>query len=442
MLSTKPYRGSRDFFPEEMRFRKWMFNQLRKSVEQFGFEEIDAPILEPIEIYLAKTSEEIVSTQIYSFTDRGDRTVVIRPEMTPTVARMVAARSRELKKPIRWYSLPNLWRYERPSKGRLREHWQLNADIFGATDILWADVEILQLAINTLVSFGANAKHFRVKLNHREIVNFLFSEVIDIPKEKWPNVARILDKKAKISQEEYLKMMKDQSLEEVQIHAVNQYMEEPESFFATNREKNDAFQYLEKLIQIMKNTDYGNFIEYDPSVVRGFDYYTGFVFEIFDLDPENNRSLFGGGRYDKLTEAFGKESINAVGFGMGDVTLKDFLESHHLVPPIPKKTNFYLSVFSEESLHISAIQLAKTLRKEGFSVEMNLGQRKMGKQFQEADEKGIPYVIILGEEEIKNNTIQIKNLETGNQNTIKLNAYGGLKNTEWENIYAAENQSK
>ena len=180
MVSAKPYKGSRDFYPQDMRIRDWYFGRLSEVCESFGFEKIDAPLIEPVELYLAKTSEEIVNQQIYSFEDRSGRKVAIRPEMTPSVSRMIASKLRELGKPIRWYSIPNLWRYERPGKGRLREHWQLNADIFAAQDPFIADCEILQLALNILITFGAKKGDFILKVNHRGILTHLLEHILKI----------------------------------------------------------------------------------------------------------------------------------------------------------------------------------------------------------------------------------------------------------------------
>ena len=179
-LTTQPYKGTRDFFPEDMRFREAMFAVMHRVVRQYGFDQIDAPIIEPVDLYLAKTSEEIVGQQIYSFKDRGDRLVAIRPEMTPTVARMVAARFQETPKPVRWYSIPNVWRYEQPGKGRLREHWQLNCDIFGAASEKLADLELLNLAVDLLRGYGATGQHFKVYLSHRSILNGVLLSLIHI----------------------------------------------------------------------------------------------------------------------------------------------------------------------------------------------------------------------------------------------------------------------
>jgi len=423
LLSTQPYKGSRDFYPEEMRSRTWFFNKISQTVELFGYEKIDAPILEPIDIYLAKTSEEIVNQQIYSFTDRGDRKVVIRPEMTPTVSRMVAGKIRELAKPIRWYSLPNLWRYERPGKGRLREHWQLNCDLFSVADEKQGDIEILTLAIEVLKAFDATEKNFQVYINHREILNTLFSEILKLSKEQWPDVARIMDKKSKIPKEAYIEMLKNLNLADVQISQIDDYLENGLSFLQKNSNFFDSKggSYIQEILSSMSQLGYEKYITYNPSIVRGFDYYTGLVFEIFDIHPDNNRSLYGGGRYDNLISNFTKDTANAVGFGMGDVTLVNFLKTHNLYKTFNKNTKVYIVYFPEEELKINANQLAQKLRSNHIATEVSTGPVKLAKQFNEADSKNIPIVLIQGSQEKEKNIILLKNLESGEQIEINEN---------------------
>ncbi|MES0489064.1 MAG: histidine--tRNA ligase [Leptospirales bacterium] len=420
-ISTKPYRGSRDFYPDEMRFRSWVFEKLSTVVESFGFEKIDAPLIEPIEIYLAKTSEEIVSQQIYSFTDRGGRNVAIRPEMTPTVARMVAGKIMELPKPIRWYSIPNLWRYERPGRGRLREHWQLNADIFGAKNEEHVDIEIVQLAIELLKSFGADETQFKLYLNHRQILNDVFENIIALKPEIWANVSRIMDKKEKISEQEYTEFLTEQGLNETQISILNEYMNSGLDFITKNSEKiGPSGEAFLNVISALEKLGYQKYIEYNPGVVRGFDYYTGLVFEVFDSHPDNARSLFGGGRYDNLVGTFSKQSINAVGFGMGDVTFAEFLKLHNLIPETNRKTQIYFASFAEKELRIESLKLAMDLRNKGYFVENCSGDKKLTRQFEEANAKSIPVVLLQGEQEVQDKTIAIKNMSTGEQTTVPI----------------------
>lgn len=418
MLSTKPYKGSRDFFPEEMRRREWMFSLMQKTVESFGFEKIDAPVIEPLDIYLAKTSEEIVNQQIYSFEDRGGRKVAIRPEMTPTVSRMAAARLRETPKPIRWFSIPNLWRYEKMGKGRLREHWQLNADIFGAPDEAAADLEIIQLATSLLRAYGADSSMFRVALNNRHILNSVFNDLLKIPAEKNAPVARVLDKKAKVSEDAFNTMLVEEGISSEQKEILIDYLENGTSFL----EQHTGLKGVSELLQLIKSLDHlglTDYVEYDPAVVRGFDYYTGMIFEIYDRHPENRRSLFGGGRYDNLIGNFSKESANAVGFGMGDVTLADFLETHKLMRQRERSVQIYVTIFNTEEDRLRSFKLSAFLRENGFSVEQSLGPAKLGKQFQEAEKKNIPYVIIQGKDEADAGEVQLKSLESGDQVSVK-----------------------
>ncbi|GAB4426570.1 MAG: histidine--tRNA ligase [Turneriella sp.] len=417
-LSTQPYKGTRDFFPEDMRFREAMFSVMHRVVRSYGFDQIDAPIVEPLDIYLAKTSEEIVGQQIYSFTDRGERKVAIRPEMTPTVARMVAARFHETPKPIRWYSIPNVWRYEQPGKGRLREHWQLNCDLFGAASEKLGDLEILSLAVDLLRGYGANASQFRLYLSHRSILNGVLGGELKLPQDKWPAIARIMDKKAKVKPEAYVAMLEDEGVSALQRAELDFFLIEKLDYLKKKYHLEGAGYVLE-IMEELKMLGLDAFVEYDPSVVRGFDYYTGLVFEVFDTHPENRRSLFGGGRYNNLVGAFGKETLNAVGFGMGDVTLEDFLRAHQLLTDQPRKVDLYIALL-DDKLGGHALALARKLRDRGYSVEVSLGAAKLGKQFQEAEKKQIARVIILGEDEAASGVYAVKTLATGEQ--VKLTA--------------------
>lgn len=416
-LSTQPYKGTRDFFPADMRFREAMFAVMHRVVRKYGFDEIDAPIVEPIDIYLAKTSEEIVGQQIYAFVDRGERRVAIRPEMTPTVARMVAARFHETPKPIRWYSIPNVWRYEQPGKGRLREHWQLNCDIFGAASERLADLEILNLAVDLLKGYGATHTHFRVYVSHRGILNGVLGDELKLPQEKWPAVARIMDKKAKLKNDAYTAMLDAEGVTPAQQKELDLFLSEKIDYLKQKPQIEGA-SYIIEMLESVADLGLADFIEYDPSVVRGFDYYTGLVFEVFDAHPENRRSLFGGGRYNNLVGAFGKETLNAVGFGMGDVTLEDFLRTHKLLGDQPRNVDLYIALM-DDALGGHALALANKLRARGLSVEVSLGAGKLGKQFQEAEKKGIARVVIVGENEAASGVYAVKTLATGEQVALK-----------------------
>lgn len=418
-LSTASYKGARDFYPDEMRLRNWLFQNISSVVESFGFEKIDAPLIEPVEIYLAKTSEEIVNQQIYSFTDRGDRKVAIRPEMTPTVARMVAAKIRELPRPIRWYSLPNLWRYEKMGKGRLREHWQLNADLLGTADEGLADAEIIQLIIEIFSKLGATAQNYRVYINHRKILDMFFEKILKLDHSHWAAISRIMDKKDKITPDDFRKMLTEAGLSPEQIKNLENYLNSGLDFLKSGDLKNEEpVRHLLSLLENLHSLYDDNIVQYNPSIVRGFDYYTGLVFEVFDLHPENRRALAGGGRYDNLVSAFTRDSINAIGFGVGDVTLMDFLKVHGLLPATGQSSDIYLVVLEN---HLKTFQLSQKLRQAGFRTELSSAHKKLGKQLDEAHKKKIPFVLIQGQEETAKGVYLLKDMASGLQEEIPEN---------------------
>jgi len=298
-VDTQNYKGVRDFYPEDMAVQNYIFSVWRTAAEESNYVEYSASILEYADLYRSKGSDEIVNEQMYVFKDKGDREVALRPEMTPSLARMVAAKRKGLKLPLRWFSIPNVFRYERPQRGRKREHWQLNCDLLGIAGVE-AEVEIISLAHKIMKKFGAKDTDFVIKINDRKALEEKFNS---------KELIRLLDRKDKMDEKEFA--------EEWQKNGgnANDWNVEP------SRKVIEAIETLKKQ---------GINVEFSPTLTRGFDYYTGIVFEVFDTDPENRRSLFGGGRYDNLLEMFGVEPIPTVGFGMGDVTIRDFLETHKL----------------------------------------------------------------------------------------------------------------
>jgi histidyl-tRNA synthetase len=392
-LSLEPYKGTRDFYPQDKFLQNYIFSVWKKVVESYGYLEYDASILEETELYKSKSGDEIVNEQTYSFTDRGGREVTIRPEMTPTVARMVAQKRKELSFPLRWFSIPNLFRYERPQRGRLREHWQLNADIFGV-DGIEADVEVISMAYDIMKTFGAKDEDFIIRVNNRKILQELI-QALGLEESKEKEFRRLLDKKEKISDfEEKAKEILGKAFE-------------PST--AVDRETQEV---LEKL----KSKGINN-IKFDAYLARGFDYYTGTVFEVFDTSPENNRSLFGGGRYDDLVSIFGVEKVSGVGFGMGDVTIKDFLETHRLTPAYKPPVKLYICHL--EGFLDQANDLASSLRKAGLNVSVDLSERKVSQQVKTADKESIPFVLVVGEEEVKSGKYKVKSLKESKEEEVE-----------------------
>jgi len=418
-LSTKPYKGARDFYPADKRLQKYMFGMWRQVAEKFGYEEYDAPILEPLEIYQAKTGDEIVNEQTYVFEDRGGRQVVIRPEMTPTVSRMVAGQRQELGYPLRWYSLPNLWRYERPQRGRLREHWQLNVDIFGVQDTS-AELEMISLVDATFKAFGADSRLYEIRLNHRGLVDYLLADYLGLDAKARPAIGKLIDKLHKMERGSFIAKV-DEVLTAKQREAgltekllalldARQLKDLP-----TEALKQPAAQELKTLLDRLKAAGISN-VTFDGTLMRGFDYYTGIVFEVFDTDPENNRSLVGGGRYDGLVGLFGVAPVPTVGFGWGDVTLANFLETHDLLPKLQPETDIY-AVLVGDVLDKAQKPLAD-LRAAGLNLAVDLSGKKLGDQLKAADKKGIENVLIIGEDELKVGKFTLKNLQTGQEQQL------------------------
>ncbi len=418
-LPTQPYKGSRDFYPEDKRLQKYMFSVMRSVVERFGYEEYDAPILEPLELYLAKTGEEIVKEQTYTFEDRGKRKVAIRPEMTPSVSRMVAARRQELPYPLRWYSIPNLWRYERPQKGRLREHWQLNVDIFGVDDLV-AEMEIIQIAYEIMMAFGSKSEMFTIKLNSRQVMDFIIKEHVGVDPEKLSAVNHLIDRKNKMESSEFEAALQDilgdgdeskAKIEKLKgVLGARTLADLP----ATAHDLS-YFKELEKLFDLLRHQGIAN-LEFDPTLVRGFDYYTDIVFEIFDNHPENNRSMFGGGRYDGLVGLFGVEAIPTVGFGMGDVTMQNFLELHNLLPGLSTETDVCVIMF--EDVREPALKVVAELRSKGIRVAVDWTDRKADKAIKSALKKSIPYVLFIGQREVVDNRYTLKELSSSHEEKL------------------------
>ncbi len=405
-LSTESYKGVRDFYPEDQDIQNYIFNIMRSVVESWGYVEYGASILEPLELYKSKTSEEIVNEQIYSFVDRGGREVALRPEMTPTVARMIAGKIQELPSPIRWYSIPNLFRYEKPQRGRLREHWQLNVDLFGVAGP-FADAEVVNVASDIMSAFGAKAADFQIKISSRSLLDEILTK-IKIDDEKKQFVYRLLDKKDKMEQAKFKQSM-------VALIGEDKAKDLLETLYfgegvLTMLGGSETAKYLNQTINTLRGRGIKNIV-FDPTLTRGFDYYTGVVFEVFDTNKENPRSIFGGGRYDDLANNFVNSSIPAAGFGMGDVTTRDFLTTHDLLPKLSPKTDLYICVAPETELE-TVYDLARQLREGGVRVAVDISGRKLSDQLKSLDKRKIPFVLTVGPEELKNQKFVIRNTET------------------------------
>ncbi len=408
-LSTDPYKGVRDFYPADWARLQTVFTRIRETLLAWGYEEYNASPLERAELYEAKTSEEIVSEQTYTFTDRGDRRVTLRPEMTPTLARMVAGKRRELAFPLRWFSIGNRFRYERPQKGRLREFYQADIDLVGLA-LGEADIEIIRLASKILTDLGATEKDFIIRINSRALLNAACAAA-GLRGDAVKTYLHLLDKKAKMTPEAFT----------IALSAITP--QDPLSFVDTKA--------MDEMIAELKSRGVSNVI-FDTSITRGFDYYTSTVFEIYDTNPANPRALFGGGRYDRLMELFsakggsasggGDDSIPAIGFALGDVTLLDFLETHTIaLDTTADKPQLYIGTPKPEDVR-AAQTFADTLRTQGARVFVNLTDKNLGDQIKDAVKREIPLFVAYGADEGANGTLRLKTLATGTEEVLSVSA--------------------
>ena len=411
-LSTQPYKGTRDFYPDEMRLRNWFFGVIRQVLEASAFEEYNGPMLESLDLYAAKSGEEIANEQTYNFTDRAERRLAIRPEMTPTVARMVAGKMGELNFPLRWFSLPNMYRYEKPQRGRLREFWQVNVDIFGC-DTYEADLECIASAIRLLRAFGADESMFTVHINNRRFFNDAVSSIANTDAEGCRKISKVIDKRNKIPAEVYVRELENLGMNAEQIERLNAlYSATIEEACAVCPDSVGS-QELLQLFEMLKKTGLDRFCSFDFGIIRGLDYYTGTVFEVYDNAPENNRAMFGGGRYDNLVGLFvNNAKISGVGYGLGDVTLENFLTTHKLVPETFGATRRVLITRFADVPYEHYMMLLDKLHEAGITASIYLGTKKFGKQIDYAVKGGYTHTVTVGGDEYQKSTLRLKNLAT------------------------------
>lgn len=415
-LSTQPYKGARDFYPEDKRLQDYIFSGMRNVAKSYGYEEYDAPILEPIELYTAKTGEEIVREQTYNFEDRGGRHVSIRPEMTPTVSRMVAAKRQELAYPVRWFSIPNLWRYERPQRGRLREHWQLNVDIFGEAGLA-AEHEVIAVADDILRSYGAQRSMYQIKLNSRHFMDFVMKKHFGMGEVEAHTLAKLIDRMHKMERPHFEAEVDalctpSQREQDIPAKVLEFLRAKTIESLPTELQAQESLEQLKTLLSMLDESGITNAV-FDPTLMRGFDYYTDIVFEVFDTHPENNRSMFGGGRYDGLVGLFGVAPVPTVGFGMGDVTLANFLQVHELTPPLIPSTE--LAVLLIGDVYDASLRLQRELREAGLNVSVDATDRRLEKKLKATAKQGIRYALFVGEAELENEQYKLKDLFTGEE---------------------------
>jgi histidyl-tRNA synthetase len=402
--TVQAVKGTRDFYPEEMAFRSWLYGQVREISRRFGYQEYEAPILERLELYAAKSGEELVYEQSFVLQDRGGDELALRPELTPSLARMVAQRQAQLVLPVRWFSYGPFWRYERPQRGRTREFFQWNIDLLGA-EMPTADGEIVAIGAEFLRSVGLSSEEVAIFLNSRRLMERKLSEM-GVDDDLRENVFRLIDRRDKLSAKKWAAWALELGLSEDQLEKLKSLLEDP-----------NLWQESEELRQVFATAEamgLADYLVYDASIVRGLDYYTGPVFEAYDR-ARTSRAIFGGGRYDNLVADVGGERITGVGFAMGDVIIELLLGDANKRPELPTSPSQVLVTLFNEDLYEDTLSLAARLRRAGINTEQILEPMRLGKQFRYADRKGIPYVVILGPDEVKAGQIVVKNLRTGEQ---------------------------
>lgn len=418
-LSSQPYKGTRDYYPADKRVQNYIFSVWREVCERFGYEEYSTPLLEPIELYAAKSGQEIVNEQTYQFTDRGGRNVAIRPEMTPSISRMVAAQRQELGYPARLYSIAQFMRYERPQYGREREFWQLNFDMFGV-DGPTADAEIVIMSDAIMRSFGANNKMYTIRINNRRLINFMMADYLGLDVIQSELMIKLFDRKNKITEEQFQEQAADIFTPEQQatglsrikvLLAASSMAELPPEL-----RESEPVREVAQLFTLLYDAGV-TVAKFDISLMRGFDYYTGMVFEVFDNHPDNNRSMFGGGRYDGLVGLFGVEPVATVGAAPGATTTENFLRAHDLLPRFESTTDVYMIVLGEGTLK-PAQRVAAMLRAEGVKVAVDITNRKLDKQIKAAVKMRVPYMMFVGEKELSEELYRLKDVKSENEQVL------------------------
>ncbi len=401
-------KGTRDFYPEQMSLRNWLYGVIRKVSESFGYQEYEGPFLEKIDLYAAKSGEELVNQQAFVFQDRGGDPVTLRPELTPTLARMVAQRQNELAYPLRWWSFGPFWRYERPQRGRTREFFQWNIDIIGVNNPE-ADAELLAVCAEFFKAVGLTSDKVKLLVNSRRLMDASlarFGLTGDLKRKAF----QLIDRKDKLSPADWRLYASEQGLSEDQLAGIEGILADKD-LWKQSEELSRAFALLE-------SCGLGDFVRYEPAIIRGLDYYTGIVFEAKDLD--GGRSILGGGHYDNLVAAVGGDPLPGVGFAMGDVMIGFVLEKYGLVPKFEQTPAQVLVTVFDESRSQAAFVLANRLRQSGLRVACYPEAAKLQKQFKYADRMGMRFAVVAGPDEEAAGLITLKDLRERTQETLSV----------------------
>lgn len=405
-------KGTRDFYPEEMTVRAWLYAQLREVSESFGYQEYDGPFLEKIDLYAAKSGEELVKEQAFVFPDRGGDLITLRPELTPTLARMIAQRQNQLTYPLRWWSFGPFWRYERPQKGRTREFFQWNIDLIGTTSPE-SDAELVAICAAFFKSVGLKPDQVGIFVNDRRLMSSQLGKIGILKEEDRKKVFKLIDRRDKMLPNEWDAFSIESGLTLKELNDLKGVLD--------NRELWKESPELTRLFASLEVLGAANYVQFDPQIVRGLDYYTATVFEARDLDREG-RAILGGGRYDNLVQAVGGEPLPGVGFAMGDVMIRLILEKYNCLPEFkPSPADILVTVFNEELLSYST-KVSSDLRDAGFKVSCFTEAIKLPKQLKYADKMGIRFVVIVGPDEFAAGQATVKDLAQHQQATVPAGA--------------------
>ena len=414
---TQGVRGTRDFYPEDMRLRNWLFERFHLAALSHGFEEYDAPVLETEELYTRKSGEEITQ-QLYNFEDKGGRMVSLRPEMTPSLARMVMARSGSLPMPIKWYSIPQCWRYERTQRGRGREHYQWNVDIWGS-DAIQADAELLSVLVSFFEGVGLNADDLVIRISSRKVLEEVLGS-LGISGDAFAATCIIVDKMDKLPAEAVEQQLSEQGLDSDAIAAIQSTLglSDLDSLASALGEGSEAVAELATLFDLVDAYGIADWVAFDASVVRGLAYYTGPVFEAHDRAGKL-RAICGGGRYDRLLSSLGGNDMPATGFGFGDMVIMELLNEKGLVPDLPSG-NQDIVIAINEDLRSAAMSVATKLRASGRQVDLVLEDKRMKWAFRHAERTGAQRLVMVMPDEWAAGNVRIKELESGEESDVAL----------------------
>lgn len=423
----EPVKGTRDFYPELMQRENYIFSTWKAVCLKYGYEEFDGPLLEPAKLWQLKSGAEIPE-QMYTLTDKSNRLLAIRPELTPTLARMIAEKQKTMNKPIKWFSIPRCWRYEQPQSGRLREFFQLNVDCIGS-DEMYSDAEVIAIAIDIVLALKLTEKDFYVRISNRTLLNQILK---DLGVADAKDVFRLIDKKGKLDEKEFdseLARIGGKNYDIIDEFLSIESVEDLEKFIAANKLTNNdvlikAKNELKQLFRYLSDYGFSDYIKFDPTITRGFDYYTRTVFEVYDKSL-NYRAIAGGGRYDNLVADFGGEPLSGIGFGMGDVVLSLMLQDKGLLPDYKKEYDYYVTIIPDDDSEITsnlreyAIHVAQKLRSENKAVFLELNVKKLNKALELANKYAIPNVVIIGKTELDNGEFVVKDMLNKKEEKIK-----------------------